>query len=306
MEELRIKCPSCGIGLEVKNSKNEAVKRIVCPNCQKQLAVTFREEPKPAQFVEIKMVQLADGTTKTIVRVLTDEHEIKVNGEILQKDDEVVLASGDNLQVDGKQWMPQQTSPQVSKPAPSPIPSPTPSPVPEPAPRPTPKPTSKSNNRWMIFGAVFAVAILAFVLWHKMSNKVELPLAPEAIQSVITDSMAKEKSTATAKKSDKPEQRQKEKAKEDAAPKTDLNHLSNYELERLAMSGNAEAQYLIGKRWVNLKDSVNVVKGIKYLKLAAQNGSSDARSALRSVYAALQQSAANGSSMAENILREQR
>jgi transposase-like protein len=306
MEKLHIKCPSCGIGLEVKNSKNEAVKRIVCPNCQKQLAVTFREEPKPAQFVEIKMVQLSDGTTKTIVRVLTDEHEIKVNGEILQKDDEVVLASGDNLQVDGKQWVPQQTSPQVSKPAPSPIPSPTPSPVPEPAPRPTPKPTSKSNNRWMIFGAVFAVAILALIVWHKMSNKTEMPLEPEAIQSVITDSMAKAEQMPTTKKSDKPEQRQKEKAKEDAAPKTDLNHLSNYELERMAMSGNAEAQYLIGKRWVNLKDSVNVVKGIKYLKLASQNGSSDARSALRSVYAALQQSAANGSSMAENILREQR
>ena len=302
MEKLHIKCPSCGIGLEVKNSKNEAVKRIVCPNCQKQLAVTFREEPKPAQFVEIKMVQLSDGTTKTIVRVLTDEHEIKVNGEILQKDDEVVLASGDNLQVDGRQWMPQQTSPQVSKPAPSPIPSPTSSPVPESALTPTPK----SNNRWLIYVAAVVVAILAFVLWHKMSNKAELPLAPEAIQSVITDSMAKAEQMPTTKKSDKPEQKQKEKAKENAAPKTDLNHLSNYELERMAMSGNAEAQYLIGKRWVNLKDSVNVVKGIKYLKLASQNGSSDARSALRSVYAALQQSAANGSSMAENILREQR
>lgn len=302
MEKLHIKCPSCGIGLEVKNSKNEAVKRIVCPNCQKQLAVTFREEPKPAQFVEIKMVQLSDGTTKTIVRVLTDEHEIKVNGEILQKDDEVVLASGDNLQVDGRQWMPQQTSPQITQPAPKP----TPSPVPEPAPGPAPEPTSKSNNRWIMYVAAFAVAILAFILWHKMSNKTEMPLEPEAIQSVITDSMAKAEQMPTTKKSDKPELKQKEKAKENAAPKTDLNHLSNYELERMAMSGNAEAQYLIGKRWVNQKDSINVVKGIKYLKLAAQNGSSDARSALRSVYAALQQSAANGSSMAENILREQR
>lgn len=302
MEKLHIKCPSCGIGLEVKNSKNEAVKRIVCPNCQKQLAVTFREEPKPAQFVEIKMVQLSDGTTKTIVRVLTDEHEIKVNGEILQKDDEVVLASGDNLQVDGRQWMPQQTSPQVN----NPVPTPTPSPVPEPAPGPAPEPTSKSNNRWIMYVAAFAVAILAFILWNKMSNKTEMPLEPEAIQSVITDSMAKAEQMPTTKKSDKPEQKQKEKTKEDVAPKTDLNHLSNYELERMAMSGNAEAQYLIGKRWVNLKDSVNVVKGIKYLKLASQNGSSDARSALRSVYAALQQSAANGSSMAENILREQR
>ena len=100
MEELRIKCPSCGIILDVRNSKNEAVKRITCPNCKKQLAVTFHEEPKPAQFVEIKMVQLADGSQKTIIRALTDEHVVKVNGEQLLKDDEVVLAPGDKLEID--------------------------------------------------------------------------------------------------------------------------------------------------------------------------------------------------------------
>lgn len=44
MEELRIKCPSCSIILDVRNSKNEAVKQIVCPNCKKNLAITFREE----------------------------------------------------------------------------------------------------------------------------------------------------------------------------------------------------------------------------------------------------------------------
>lgn len=50
MEELRIKCPSCGLILEVRNSKDEAVKRIVCPKCKKHLAITFREEaPKPLQ-----------------------------------------------------------------------------------------------------------------------------------------------------------------------------------------------------------------------------------------------------------------
>ena len=43
MEELRIKCPSCGAILDVRNSKDEDVKRIVCPNCHKHLAVTFRE-----------------------------------------------------------------------------------------------------------------------------------------------------------------------------------------------------------------------------------------------------------------------
>lgn len=72
------------------------------------------------------------------------------------------------------------------------------------------------------------------------------------------------------------------------------------------MSGDVDAQYQLGKRWVNKHDSVNVVKGIKYLKLAAQNGSSEARDALRKVYTALEQSARNGSATAGNILREQR
>ena len=44
METLRIKCPSCGVILEVKNSKQETVKKISCPNCHKRLAVTFGTE----------------------------------------------------------------------------------------------------------------------------------------------------------------------------------------------------------------------------------------------------------------------
>ena len=82
--------------------------------------------------------------------------------------------------------------------------------------------------------------------------------------------------------------------------------MSEYDLERLAMKGDAEAQCLLGKRWVNKGDSINVVKGMKYLKQAANNGSIEARTALRKVYATLQQSATNGSTTASNILREQR
>ena len=50
METLRIKCPSCGIVLEVRNSKNEKVKKIACPNCHKQLAITFGELVYNAQW----------------------------------------------------------------------------------------------------------------------------------------------------------------------------------------------------------------------------------------------------------------
>lgn len=38
-----IKCPSCGAVLNVKNSKNEAVKLITCPQCKATLKVKFKE-----------------------------------------------------------------------------------------------------------------------------------------------------------------------------------------------------------------------------------------------------------------------
>ena len=138
MEELRIKCPSCGIVLEVRNSKNEAVKRITCPNCKKQLAVTFHEEPKPAQYVEIKMVQLADGSQKTIVRALTDDHIVKVNGERLLKDDEMVLGPDDQLEIDGKPQFGPKTKP-VSAPTPATVSKPVPASQPKPEPKAEPK-----------------------------------------------------------------------------------------------------------------------------------------------------------------------
>ena len=314
MEELRIKCPSCGIILDVRNSKNEAVKTIVCPNCKKHLAVTFREAPQPAQFVEIKMVQLADGSTKTIVRALTDEHVVKVNGEQLQKDDEVVLSVGDELQIDdtvgvfgqeGHVNYQQPTIPvQSSKPN-------------QPAASKSPNPyqldpsTVKTPSRWAYYVIPAVVVFLAIVCWQLWQRQSEALMVdkPDSVKVEETDTpkvqaIVKE---ATSKPSKKQEVKQRvAETKQTAHSASSLSSLSTYELEKLAMSGHVDAQYELGKRWVNKHDSINVVKGIKYLKLAAQNGSSDARSALRTVFAALQQSAANGSSTASNILREQR
>lgn len=45
MEIKRITCPSCGILLDVKNSKNEAVKLIHCPQCKVPLQVKFGTAP---------------------------------------------------------------------------------------------------------------------------------------------------------------------------------------------------------------------------------------------------------------------
>ena len=126
METLRIKCPSCGIVLEVRNSKNEKVKKITCPNCQKQLAITFGDMAVPvgslyagttryqlneganaipgipSGLVELRVVRLKDGTPKHILRALTGEQKVSVNGQSLMQDDEVVLQRGDDLRIDAK------------------------------------------------------------------------------------------------------------------------------------------------------------------------------------------------------------
>lgn len=126
MEALRIKCPSCGIVLEVKNSKNEKVKTITCPNCQKQLAITFGDMSVPigslygdstryqlneganvipgipSGIVELRVVRLKNGTSKHILRVLTGEQKAEVNGHSLMQGDEVVLQQGDELSIGGK------------------------------------------------------------------------------------------------------------------------------------------------------------------------------------------------------------
>lgn len=316
MEELRIKCPSCGIVLEVRNSKNEAVKRITCPNCKKQLAVTFREEPKPAQYVEIKMVQLADGSQKTIVRALTNDHKVCINGERLLKDDEVVLAPGDHLEIDGKsQFMPMAEP--KSTPAPTPTPAPeVPAPVEpklvepkavEPAPAEpapvAPTATRPNRNSWYLSVALIAVIVAAFALWQKFSDSTPAHVTSKSTADTIA---ASHHSETGKKRTDDSKLQKDDRGSESKSVVQSLTGMNEYDLEKLAVKGDAEAQCLLGKRWVNKGDSINVVKGIKYLKQAAYNGSSEARTALRKVYATLQQSAANGSTTAGNILREQR
>ncbi len=48
MQIKRIKCPKCGVILDVKNSKDEALKEIVCPKCKVKLQIRF-QKPEPAQ-----------------------------------------------------------------------------------------------------------------------------------------------------------------------------------------------------------------------------------------------------------------
>lgn len=47
MQTKRVECPNCHKVLEVKNSKNEAVKHITCPACAAPLQVKFSPQQEP-------------------------------------------------------------------------------------------------------------------------------------------------------------------------------------------------------------------------------------------------------------------
>ena len=45
MQTIRIKCPKCGVLLDVRNTGNEAERTIGCPNCNSHLKVKFKKKP---------------------------------------------------------------------------------------------------------------------------------------------------------------------------------------------------------------------------------------------------------------------
>lgn len=61
----------------------------------------------------------------------------------------------------------------------------------------------------------------------------------------------------------------------------DMGKLKDYELELKAYRGDANAQYILGKRWVLKGDSVSVAKGVNQLKEAARRGSREAQAFLK-------------------------
>ena len=65
METKRIKCPSCAVLLDVRNSQNEAVKMITCPQCKAQLRVMFSQQQAatPQSFGETEYVGNSNGET---------------------------------------------------------------------------------------------------------------------------------------------------------------------------------------------------------------------------------------------------
>ena len=273
LEELRIQCPSCGIVLDVRNSRHEAVKQIVCPNCKKQLAVDFQEKPLLSNdYIEVRAVRIADGSIKRILRVKRDG--VMLNGQPLQIGDEVVLTETDELK----------------------MPETTPAPAIE-----EPKDDSpKRNWTWLYAlaaGVVLAIAIV--VLRPQRHSEPTVVQKPDTEQKDTTQSETESSKKHGSSKS-------KDKSKETKNVEVDYSKMTDYELGVLAAKADANAQFELGKRKVSKNDSVSVVLGINYLRLAAQSGSSSAKEKLGKVFQALQREAASGNTTAANILNEQR
>lgn len=313
LEQLRIQCPSCGIVLDVRNSKHEAVKRITCPNCHKQLAVDFQEEEKPeiplkplealyygemridlqegtnqiplpaCDALEIKVVRLKDGNSKCLVHALDDEPAVLVNDEALGKEDEVALAIGDEIKI-GETIL---TYGQQGKVLPSQPPTP-------------PAPKTPKHRRWpYVVIALAAIVVCMFVIKHFNTKKVENPLVE------VADTPTSKHIENNDPPSNPPTDNsghQVEIIEEEVIKEVDYTKLSQYDLVQLANKNDARAQYELGKRYVKGEGSNSVVLGINYLKEASRNGSSEAQGTLINVINRLQRKADNGDSIAYQIL----
>ena len=315
LEQLRIQCPSCGIVLDVRNSKHEAIKRITCPNCHKQLAVDFQEEEKPelplkplealyygemridlqegtnqiplpvCDALEIKVVRLKDGNSKCLVHALNDEPAVLVNGEALGKEDEVALAIGDEIKI-GETILTYGQQGKVLPPQTPPLRDPK-----------TPKPKPK---RWpYVMIALAAMVVCMYAIKHFNTKKVENPLVEVGDTPIAKPIEGVDPSVNPL--TDKERHRDK-KVDDEVVKEVDYTKLHQYKLELLSKEGDAGAQYELGRRYTKDIGDNRVVLGINYLKEASRNGLSEAQRTLINVINKLQRKADNGDSIAYQIL----
>ena len=312
IEQLRIQCPSCGIILDVRNSKHEAVKRITCPHCQKQLAIDFQEEEKPSvspqplgtvyygemridlqeginqiqlpgfEFVEIKVVRLKDGSSKCMVRPLSAEHVVSINDEQLSQDDEVSLAIGDELRIDSSLLVygkPKQSATQKHHEDKS-----------HDSGQNQINVVKKYKPKWpYAVIALIALAVFLFTIKHFVPKEVENPKPLVEVPDTPTQKPPIVKQPIGPTVCPTPKE-------------NDYTKLDQYKLEKLANKGDVKAQFELGKCYVRGTGSNKVILGINYLKEASRNGSSEAHQTLTKVINTLQRKADNGDSVAYQIL----
>ncbi len=331
IDQLRIQCPSCGIILDVKNSRHEAVKQIVCPNCKKQLVVNFKEELEPAappqpieplyygemridlneginkivlpdcDKAEINVVRLKDGNSKCLVRPLSDIPVI-VNRQQLQAEEQIALSKGDYLEI-GKTVL-RAGEPGTITPEPF---------TPETGKYSDPqKPKQERNHIWLFTALAFVALMGATVLLWPKENVIIEPdnnllshLKDTTKGRTIKDG---EKDTGKEIIKDKDKDKRRGKIEEPVGntpkPSGSLSSISDFDLEKKALDGSVDAQYELGARLIKRGGINNHIRGIKYLKLAANNGSSKAKAALIRIINSLQQRANDGDSISYYILKK--
>lgn len=69
MQTKRVKCPKCGVVLDVRNSQNEEIKQITCPSCKSSLRVKFsiHEESLEAQTYYAPSSKTSDSCKTQLV-----------------------------------------------------------------------------------------------------------------------------------------------------------------------------------------------------------------------------------------------
>lgn len=105
MQTKRVKCPSCGIVLDVKNSKNEEVKQIICPQCRCILQISFTPSKEPIEahtFIAPKgsssdgatqLANNANGTTQLAISA----HKMRTSAKLLFDGISYELEEGQNI-----------------------------------------------------------------------------------------------------------------------------------------------------------------------------------------------------------------
>lgn len=331
IEQLRIQCPACGTFLEVKNSKNEAVKHITCPKCKKQLSVDFQEKepatPKPLEALyygalriemqeginqiplpgcecfEINVVRLNDGNSKCLVRSKSPQYQLSVNGVTLNAEDQIALASGDVLSI-GNTVLTFAVPGNVHVTA-------TPAALLTGNERElVPDVEEPSQSNYKVIFIVLAVAAFIFGGWLLINKYKVTDTSNLERSSVKADTIKAEKVNDVSPIAPKMEVKGGERSTTNKTlekpvvypSKTQAEPLSDYQLEVNASQGDVEAQFELGNRLIRKSGKSNVLKGLNYLKLAAQNGSQKARSTYNSAVSAIRQRAGNGDEVANEIL----
>ena len=299
IDELRIKCPSCGLILDVRNSKHEAAKTVVCPGCKKRLAIDFQEKPVPKPIphiyygkmpvklhegintipipdcahLEINVVRISDGGCKCIVRPLSADFPIYINDIKLEVEDKTVLDVGDQLKIGETTLVYGEIAKKDD------------APVVRGRSLGEELPKSQFSFGWMLgILSLMVAGGLVFLLWPSKNNvqPVAENLFQEETVSVIEDTLTRENTPQSPSTEDvtppvpstKPAQGNRVEPTYPAKPS--YSNMDIYDLE-LQAGNDVSAQFELGKRLINTDKHA---LGVSYLRRAADAGHTGAQQLL--------------------------